>query len=535
MYKLDSDRFSTEPGSIISHGYCKTPTDLNITTLHNLTIPSTSAGLDYSPSPRSAHLINAIPSTPIIPRAPSSSSYYSKTTHIRDSSAALSSDALDSLYARRSETCRDLLEQISISYQRHIGMRNYLMTLQTQLGSSVEISKAELKTRYDSLISQATALYNEALNGLERERKDRERRIKEEDAALNFYIDKILSAYRFLELKLKTENKAKFVQNYNQAVNEAEEALKIWAPEVVLTNEFTHVQVPQFCYTIKPVNSGEQTARKEEKSEVSHVVSPIKLVDTARINSVMKAEMSNYESPVKLASAKFLNFESLEAKKKEIIERSRPFLEPKPNNTKEPHKHKCKYHCQKCRQERETSSATITENTIKSIPSECSKDTWINDVISSIPEPHPNKENITPDSKDFIGYQSFGPIKDFIKDPKNSPSPKNLTLQTPQRDLHNFTPRLEPKQFALDLTSTNLKPSPYYSKTLSYSDRTTIRSPQPDTEREKIGELVEMNKAMADRIQKLEDLLGSRGSSLRSSELLSSRELLTQSTGRNQP
>jgi hypothetical protein len=535
MYRLDSDRFSTEPGSIISHGYCKTPTELNITTLHNLTIPSTSAGLDYSQSPRSAHLINAIPSTPMIPRAPSSSSNYSRTTHIRDNSAALSSDALESLYARRSETCRDLLEQISISYQRHIGMRNYLMTLQTQLGSSVEISKAELKTKYDSLIAQATAVYNEALNGLERERKDRERRLKEEDAALNYYIEKILSAYRFLELKLKTENKAKFVQNYNQAVNEAEEALKVWAPELVLTNEFTHVPVPQFCYTIKPVNSGEETARKEEKREVSCVISPMKLIDTARVDSVKKAEIMNFESPVKLASAKFLDFGSLEAKKKEIIERSRPFLEPQPDNTKEPHKHKCKYHCQKCRQERETSSAAMTENTIKSIPSECSKDTWIKDVINSISEPYPNKENITPDSKDFIGYQSFGPIKDFIKDTKNSPSPKNLTLQTTQRDLQSFTPRLEPKKFALDLISAHLKPSPYSSKTVSYSDRTTIRSPQPDTEREKIGELIEMNKAMADKIQKLEDMLGSRGSSLRSSELLSSRGFLGQSIGRNQP
>ena len=355
MYRLDSDRFSTEPGSMLSQCYCKTPTDLNITALHNLTIPSTSAGLDYSPSPRSSNLINAIPSTPIIPRAPSSSSYYSRTTHIRDSSAALSSDALESLYARRSETCRDLLEQISISYQRHIGMRNYLVTLQTQLGSSVEISKAELKTRYDSLIAQATTLYNEALNGLERERKDRERRIKEEDAALNYYIEKILSAYRFLELKLRTENKAKFVQNYNQAVNEAEEALKVWAPEVALTNEFTHVPVPQFCYTIKPVNSGEETARKEEKGELGCIVSPIKLIDTARIDTGKKDEISSFESPVKLASAKFLDFESLEAKKKEIIERSRPFLEPK-STSKEPHKHKCKYHCQKCRQEREDRS-----------------------------------------------------------------------------------------------------------------------------------------------------------------------------------
>jgi len=172
------------------------------------------------------------------------------------------SDNLSTLYERRKEAAKTLLEQISLSKDRHMGLKNYLANLRNQLQQALSIGVAELQNKRNALVAELDNYLEEALNQLYMSQKEKERVLKDRDQEVDCYLKEINTSAKTLQLKIKAEPKAKFVQNYSHTVSEAEEALEIWAPEPEFTSDWATLNMPAFPYTIAGTRSATQSLIK---------------------------------------------------------------------------------------------------------------------------------------------------------------------------------------------------------------------------------------------------------------------------------
>lgn len=131
-----------------------------------------------------------------------------------------------------------------------MSLKHYIANLKGQLQQSLSIGVAELQNKRNALVAELDNHLEEALNQLYIAQKEKERVLKDKDQEVDCYLKEINSASKTLQLKLKAEPKAKFVQNYTQTVAEAEEALDIWAPEPELNSDWASLQLPSFTYSI---------------------------------------------------------------------------------------------------------------------------------------------------------------------------------------------------------------------------------------------------------------------------------------------
>jgi len=205
------------------------------------------------------------------------------------------SEPLNQLYCKKLQDSKELLDKLSLSYQRHVSMKKYCTTMQEQLRTSVQIAKQELRSRYDGLVAELSHKLEEAMSQLEVNAKGKESLLKERDNELDVYIQTILEAHQVLELKIRAEPKGKFVQHFMQTRKEAEEALEVWASDFAFDGDSCKVKCPEFCFALQAKSN--LATDFPEKS---------KTIDRRRFVE--------------------LDLKALDKKRKEIIARSRPFI-----------------------------------------------------------------------------------------------------------------------------------------------------------------------------------------------------------------
>jgi hypothetical protein len=146
-----------------------------------------------------------------------------------------------------------------LTYDRHLGLKNYLGSLKSQLQQSLKIGVAELQNKRNALVAELDNHLEEAVNQLYMAQKEKERVLKDKDQEVDCYLKEISNASKTLQLKIKAEPKAKFVQNYSQTVAEAEETLEVWAPEPDLNSEWATLNCPTFAFSIVGCRSAMQS------------------------------------------------------------------------------------------------------------------------------------------------------------------------------------------------------------------------------------------------------------------------------------
>lgn len=206
-----------------------------------------------------------------------------------------SSEPLNHLYSKKLADGKELLDKLSLSYQRHVGMKKYCSTMHEQLKTSVLIAKQELQSRYDSLVAELSHKLEEAMRQLEVNSKGKEGVLKDRDHELDCYIQTILEAHQVLELKMRAEPKGKFVQNFMQTKKEAEEALEIWARDFPFDGDICKLKCPEFNYALQSKSVCVLDEPKDDKPETKRKVIQ-------------------------------LDLKALDRRRKEILERSRPFM-----------------------------------------------------------------------------------------------------------------------------------------------------------------------------------------------------------------
>lgn len=134
--------------------------------------------------------------------------------------------------------------------------------IKSQLQQSLSIGVAELQNKRNALVAELDSHVEEALNQLYMAQKEKERVLKDKDQEIDCYLKEINCAGNTLQLKIKAEPKAKFVQNYSMIVSEAEEAMDIWAPEPDFNSDWAALQLPSFPFTIAGSRSATQSMLK---------------------------------------------------------------------------------------------------------------------------------------------------------------------------------------------------------------------------------------------------------------------------------
>jgi hypothetical protein len=211
--------------------------------------------------PDTSHSTSRILYGPLKQRSctPSDSSRTRGSLHSSDQRAAIesmhclesSSEKLRVVYSDKLKVSQDLLDKLSVSYQRHVSLKKYSGTLQEQLKTSVLIAKQEIRSHYDGLVAELTHKLEEAMSQLEVSAKAKQSLLRDRDAELDCCIQTVWEAHQALELRIRAETKGKFVQNFGQAKKEAEEALEVWASEIPCDMESCKVKCPEFWYVIK--------------------------------------------------------------------------------------------------------------------------------------------------------------------------------------------------------------------------------------------------------------------------------------------
>jgi hypothetical protein len=148
-----------------------------------------------------------------------------------------------------------------LTYDRHLGLKNYLGSLKSHLQQSLNIGVAELQNKRNALVTELDNHLEEALNQLYMAQKEKERVLKDKYQEVDCYLKEISNASKTLQLKVKAESKAKFVQNYSQTVADAEETIEIWAPEPDLNSEWATLNCPTFAFSIVGCRSAMQSMR----------------------------------------------------------------------------------------------------------------------------------------------------------------------------------------------------------------------------------------------------------------------------------
>ena len=235
-----------------------------------------------------------------------------RTPHSYDShTSEEDSEVLSGLYTQRTEACNLLLSQLQASLRRHYGLLTYVESTKVHLTQNVNIARADLESRYHAAMAKLADQYEDSCTQLELAAGERESMLRDKEAELKQCVRHLEQAKTQLELRLRAESKAAFVQLYGDHLAEAKSALMQWTAEIDFGDLLTLPDVE---------NYGENaTTQTEEKSSID------------LLQSKLVAE-----------------FQQLEAKRKALLERSRPFLEsssspsPSPARTtkrKKPHYH----------------------------------------------------------------------------------------------------------------------------------------------------------------------------------------------------
>lgn len=232
----------------------------------------------------------------------------SRTPRSYDSQASEEdSEVLTGLYTQRTETCNMLLSQLQASLRRHNGLLTYVKSMQVHLTQNVTIARADLESRYHAAMAQLAGQFEDSCTQLDLAANEKESVLRDKETELLQCVQHLEQAKAQLELRLRAESKAAFVQFYGEHLAEAKSALSQWTTEIDFGDSLTLPDIGK---------SGQDAATQtEEKSSV----------DLLQSNLVAE-------------------FELLEAKRKALLERSRPFLESSNSPSPSPPRTKRKSH-----------------------------------------------------------------------------------------------------------------------------------------------------------------------------------------------
>jgi hypothetical protein len=216
----------------------------------------------------------------------------------RDFTAFPETESLNAIYERRLQGAKNVLEQLNLVRERHIGLMTYISSLRTQLNQNVNIGIAEMRSKRNALVVELDSLLDESVNALMLSQREKERVLKEKEKEIEKQISELHSVVHMMELKIKAEPKARFVQHYHCTIKEAEEAMSINIPECDFSSDWAFVSLPNFNYVLV----------QSIKSELSKQSSMATLIDLKenKGESIMSPDRFNIDkkniaiSPIKV-------------------------------------------------------------------------------------------------------------------------------------------------------------------------------------------------------------------------------------------
>lgn len=201
------------------------------------------------------------------------------------------SDLLSELYTQRVETCTQVLNQLSLSIRKHQGLLTYIQSLTLHLNRNLTIARSDLESRYHASMAQLAAQYEYSCTQLDLASHEKHTILNEKEIELRDCVQELEQARSQLELRLRAETRGSFVQMYQDHLNEARYALEQWNAEADLGDVIT---LPKLSTMTEDA-----------------------MTQTEYIPALDQLQLELTEE-----------FKQLEEKRREIMERSRPFLSP---------------------------------------------------------------------------------------------------------------------------------------------------------------------------------------------------------------
>lgn len=254
------------------------------------------------------------PSVPRLILRPSPEQRTPRSYHSQASSSEEDSEILTGLYTQRADACSNILSQLDVSLRRHHGLLTYVKSMQVHLTQNVNIARSDLESSYHAAMAQLSAQFEDSCTQLDLAANEKESILRDKEAEILDCVQHLGQAKAQLELRLRAESKGAFVQMYKEHLAEAKSALMQWTTEVDFGDLLTLPEIE--------TGSSDAGTQTEEQSCIN-----------------------------KLQSNLVEEFKLLEAKRKAILERSRPFLElsNSPNTSPIRGKRKSRYHAERTR------------------------------------------------------------------------------------------------------------------------------------------------------------------------------------------
>ena len=203
----------------------------------------------------------------------------------------------------------------------------------------MNIALAELGQRHNTLISKLGSLCDEAQDTILFNKKEKERTLTEAEQVIDSYIDKISESICICTRKVADESKGSFVQDYQKVMDDAENVLKHWAPELSFPDTVSKVPPPNFEYRIESGNL--DTARNlvdDERENVKDKYIEELMTAYSELEDLYKKERARntkQRSSLSLVQISEIHNEERYSKSEEWYQKVRVYLpEPKPAYSK---------------------------------------------------------------------------------------------------------------------------------------------------------------------------------------------------------
>lgn len=181
----------------------------------------------------------------------------------------LGTDSINIVYERKVQGAKSVLEQLNLVKERHNGIKAYINSLKIQLSQNVNFGIAELKSKRNALVVELDTLLDEASSSLCAAQKIKEKVIKDKETEIENKLKILTNLTNAIEIKIKGENKDKFVRNYQKTLEDAEEALEMHVPECDFATDWAFIKAPSFNYSIVAVAPRVRTTKRSRFSRMS--------------------------------------------------------------------------------------------------------------------------------------------------------------------------------------------------------------------------------------------------------------------------
>ncbi|OMJ79850.1 hypothetical protein SteCoe_20047 [Stentor coeruleus] len=171
----------------------------------------------------------------------------------------------EDIHESYTSTPRNIIEHLELKKERHEALKNYYLTVLSQLKDFLKVSLQQLDEQKTTLIDEIELKYREAVKDVKRRalKKEQELNEKLEEAVMHF--DQVTTLIKKLEV----------MGNDKNLVREAEENLKVWAREVEVSSNNLMFPVPTLTVSTSEYSEFKSLSRYVQISSLVSEESPL--------------------------------------------------------------------------------------------------------------------------------------------------------------------------------------------------------------------------------------------------------------------